>query len=131
MRNNAYGQPIGDPVVGWHPRPRPDFQTLTGSYCRLERLDPARHADDLLRADQAAANGTSWTYLPYGPFADRPAHAAWITQVAAQPDPYFFAVVDTENPRRRPALCALSLSKGTNPRALRQAQRADTGPLVC
>ena len=55
MRMNAYGQPIGDPVRGWQPRPRPDVQTLTGSYCRLERLDPARHADDLFTADQADA----------------------------------------------------------------------------
>jgi RimJ/RimL family protein N-acetyltransferase len=95
---NAYGQPIGDPVPGWQPRPRPDVQTLTGSYCRLERLDPARHADDLFTADQADTDGTSWTYLPYGPFADRADYTTWIIDAAAQPDPYFFAVVDTEEP---------------------------------
>jgi RimJ/RimL family protein N-acetyltransferase len=98
MRTTAHGQPIGDPVPGWQPRPRPDVQMLTGCYCRLERLDPARHADDLFRADQADADGTSWTYLPYGPFADQTAYTAWISQVAAQRDPYFFAVVDTEEP---------------------------------
>jgi RimJ/RimL family protein N-acetyltransferase len=97
-RTNAHGQPIGDAVPGWQPRPRPDVQTLTGSYCRLERLDPARHPDHLVTADQADADGTSWTYLPYGPFADRTAYSAWITDVAAQLDPYFFAVVDTEKP---------------------------------
>jgi RimJ/RimL family protein N-acetyltransferase len=96
MRTNAYGQHIGDPVLGWRPRQRPDVQMLTGCYCRLERLDPARHADDLFTADQADANGTSWTYLPYGPFADRPDYTAWITQAAAQRDPYFFAVVCPE-----------------------------------
>ena len=98
MRTNAHGQPIGDPVSGWQPRPRPDVQTLTGSYCRLERLDLARHVDDLFTADQADADGTSWTYLPYGAFADRAAYSAWITDVATLPDPYFFAVVDTEKP---------------------------------
>jgi RimJ/RimL family protein N-acetyltransferase len=98
MLTNASGQPIGDPVLGWQPRPRPDVQTLTGSYCRLERLDPARHADDLFAADQADADGTSWTYLPYGPFADRTDYSAWIAQVTAQHDPFFFAVVDTEEP---------------------------------
>lgn len=98
MRTNAQGQPIGDPVPGWQPRPRPDAQTLTGSYCRLERLDPARHADDLFAADRADADGISWTYLPYGPFADHAAYSAWISDVAALPDPYFFAVLDTEKP---------------------------------
>ena len=96
MRTNAYGQPVGDPVLGWQPRPRPDVQTLTGCYCRLERLDSARHAEDLFTADQVDADGTSWTYLPYGPFADRTTYAAWIAQVAAQSDPFFFAVVNTE-----------------------------------
>jgi RimJ/RimL family protein N-acetyltransferase len=96
MRTNAYGQPIGDPVPGWQPRPRPDVQMLTGSYCRLERLDPARHADALFSADHADTDGTGWTYLPYGPFVERADYDAWVTDVAAQPDPYFFAVVDTE-----------------------------------
>jgi RimJ/RimL family protein N-acetyltransferase len=112
MQTNAYGQPIGDPVPGWQPRPRPDVQTLTGSYCRLERLDPARHTDDLFTADQADADGTSWTYLPYGPFAERENYAAWIKDVGAQPDPYFFAVVDTEeesSPTAGRAIGVLSL----------------------
>jgi RimJ/RimL family protein N-acetyltransferase len=98
MQTNAHGQPIGDPVPDWQPRPRPEARTFTGSYCRLERLDPARHADDLFTADQADTDGTSWTYLPYGPFAHPADYAAWVTEVAAQPDPYFFAVVDTEEP---------------------------------
>ena len=98
MQTNAHGQPIGDPVPDWQPRPRPEARTFTGSYCRLERLDPARHADDLFTADQADTDGTSWTYLPYGPFAHPEDYAAWVTEVAAQPDPYFFAVVDTEEP---------------------------------
>jgi RimJ/RimL family protein N-acetyltransferase len=113
MRTNVYGQPVGDPVLGWQPRPRPEVQTLTGSYCRLERLDPAWHADDLFTADQADADGTSWTYLPYGPFADRTAYDAWIAQVAAQPDPFFFAVVDTEgsSPTSGRAVGVLSLMR--------------------
>jgi RimJ/RimL family protein N-acetyltransferase len=108
---NAYGQPIGDPVPGWQPRPGPDVRALIGSYCRLERLDPARHADELFTADRADADGTSWTYLPYGPFADRADYTAWAMDVAAQPDPYFFAVVDTEesSPTSGRAVGVLSL----------------------
>ena len=32
--------------------------TLTGSYCRPERLDPGRHADELFEADRADTDGT-------------------------------------------------------------------------
>jgi RimJ/RimL family protein N-acetyltransferase len=96
MQTNVHGQPVGDPVPGWHPRPRPDARTLIGSYCRLERLDRARHARDLFEADQADADGISWTYLPYGPFPDARGYSAWLTEVTAQDDPYFFAVVDAE-----------------------------------
>ncbi len=78
---------------------------------RLERLDPARHVDDLFTADQADADGTSWTYLPYGAFADRPEYLAWISQLAPQPDPYFLAVVDTQesSPTSGRAVGVLSL----------------------
>ena len=96
MQSNAYGQPVGDLVPGWQPRPRPDALVLSGSSCRLERLDPVRHAAELFAADRADTDGTSWTYLPYGPFADPEGYARWVEEVAGQDDPYFFAVVDTD-----------------------------------
>jgi RimJ/RimL family protein N-acetyltransferase len=82
-----------------------------GSYCRLERLDRARHARDLFEADQADAYGTSWTYLPYGPFPDASGYGAWLTEVTAQVDPYFLAVVDAEaaSPTSGRAVGVLSL----------------------
>ena len=96
MQTNVHGQPVGDPVPDWQPRPRPDAVTLTGWYCRLERLDPGRHADELFEADRADTAGTSWTYLPYGPFEDRESYRNWVTEVSARDDPYFFAVIDTD-----------------------------------
>ncbi len=111
MQTNAYGQPVGDLVAEWQPRPRPDAGTLTGVSCRLERLDPARHAADLFAADRADIDGTSWTYLPYGPFADLDSYAAWVAEVSAQDDPYFFAIIDTDpaSRTRDRAVGALSL----------------------
>jgi RimJ/RimL family protein N-acetyltransferase len=85
--------------------------TLTGSHCRLERLDPGRHAGELFDADRADLNGTSWTYLPYGPFDDLETYAAWVGEVAALDDPYFFAIIDTDlrSPTRTCAAGVLSL----------------------
>ena len=113
MRTNLYGQPVGDPVPDWQPRPRPDASALTGSFCRLERLDASRHAAELFEADRADGNGASWTYLPYGPFADPGAYTVWVEQMAARPDPYFFAVVDTveSSPTAGRAVGVLSLMR--------------------
>ena len=35
-----------------------------------------------------------WDYLPYGPFPDEGAYAAWVAQAAAGDDPLFFALTD-------------------------------------
>jgi RimJ/RimL family protein N-acetyltransferase len=42
---------------------------MEGRLCRVEPLDPERHAIDLFAANSADAEGRNWTYLPSGPFA--------------------------------------------------------------
>jgi len=94
---NALGQPIGAPVPGWTPRERPPATPMEGRYCRLERLDPARHAQALFEANSEDARGLNWTYLPVGPFADFTGYRAWLEQMAAGADPFFHAIVDRES----------------------------------
>jgi len=94
VRMNALGQPIGDEVPGWEPRPRPPRLALDGRTCRLEPLDPARHGADLHAAFAADAAGGMWTYMPYGPFADEATYLAWAKAAAASDDPLFHAIVD-------------------------------------
>lgn len=65
---DALGQPIGYPVPDWTPPPAPCATELLGRFCRLERLDPARHAESLYEANRLDTNNKMWTYLPYGPF---------------------------------------------------------------
>ena len=96
VETNALGQPIGPAVPGWTPRPRPAAVVPAGRYCRLERLDPDRHGEQLFAADRLDARGESWTYLPYGPFADLAAYRDWLSQVAHGDDPCFYAIVDTD-----------------------------------
>jgi RimJ/RimL family protein N-acetyltransferase len=67
---------------------------MRGRLCRLEPLDPARHGDDLHRAYALDTDARHWTYLPYGPFADREAYRQWLESVWRGDDPLFFAVVD-------------------------------------
>jgi RimJ/RimL family protein N-acetyltransferase len=95
VHSNQLGQPIGRALPGWTARPTPTALELVGDYCRLERLQP-RHAEELYAADQCDVSGESWTYLPYGPFADLAAYSEWVLQVCGDEDPRFYAIIDTD-----------------------------------
>ena len=91
---NELGQPIGEPVPDWEKRDRPGREPMSGRYCRIEALDPQRHARDLFDANARDAKGRMWTYMAYGPFAGAEAYLAWATQSAASQDPLFHAILD-------------------------------------
>jgi len=91
---NELGQPIGFPLPDWRRPPRPPREAMQGRFCRVEPLDPARHAEDLYRANALDADARHWTYLPYGPFADLDAYCGWVQTTCLGDDPLFFAVVD-------------------------------------
>jgi RimJ/RimL family protein N-acetyltransferase len=81
-------------LAHWTARPRPDAPFLEGRWCRLERLDPARHGDSLYAASAAPSAEQRFRYLWESPPADRADFDAWITRAAAGEDPRFYAVID-------------------------------------
>lgn len=97
---NEYGQPIGEPVPDWTPCSWPPRAVLEGDSCRLEPIDPDRHAADLFE-QISREDGRSWTYMPYGPFADLDAYREWMTGKCLGDDPLFFAIIPRDG--RRPA----------------------------
>jgi RimJ/RimL family protein N-acetyltransferase len=98
MPENVLGQPIGWPVKDWAPRPRPPRTAMEGQLCRLEPLDPARHAEALHAANEADRDGRGWTYMAYGPFASLADYRAWADGAAKGEDPLFFTVLDRGEP---------------------------------
>lgn len=96
---NSLGQPVGEAVPGWSARPRPPRDPMTGRTCRVEPLDPERHAGDLFDAFTQDRDGHGWTYLPYGPFEEEAAFRAWIDGSCLGDDPLFHAVVDAASGR--------------------------------
>ncbi|MEZ1320135.1 GNAT family protein [Pseudomonas fluorescens] len=82
-------------LADWKGVPAPTATLLEGRFIRLERLDPARHGNELFAAlEGPGADPKLWDYLPYGPFPERNAFNAWLNNHAAASDPYFFSVVD-------------------------------------
>ena len=96
---NSLGQPVGHALDGWTAPPPPSRGSLVGRRCRVEPLDPARHADDLYEATAADTEGRIWTYLNYGPFGSPTELRSWAEAAAASEDPLFFAIVDEADGR--------------------------------
>jgi RimJ/RimL family protein N-acetyltransferase len=92
--HNHLGQPIGPPVPGWTPPAPPPRTPMEGRFCRVEPLDPERHAADLFAAYTRDTDGRNWTYLPYGPFESPAAYRAWMDETCRGDDPLFHAIVD-------------------------------------
>ena len=83
--------PIGPPVDAT-PARRPEAVSLAGRFGSVERLDVARHGDSLWEA--LSGHDRLWTYMSYGPLADRTAFLGWLEERQALADPFYYAVVD-------------------------------------
>jgi len=87
---NALNQPVGEPLPDWTPPPVPPRVPMEGRYCRLEPLDPARHAAELYAAHSLDKEGRDYTYLPHGPFSSFEEYLNWMKTVSEKSDPVFF-----------------------------------------
>ena len=77
-------------LAGWTPPPLPPRVEIQGRYARLEPLSED-HVPGLREA-QAEDDGSMWTYLPTGPYAEEAGYRAWVNQNRILHDPLHFAV---------------------------------------
>lgn len=93
VRNKDLDRPLGDPVEFQRPA-LPGQPVIDGAWTRLERLDAARHAADIFRAQ--SGHDWLWDYMPNGPYSDEKAFSNWMRSVQAADDPCFYAIVDPQ-----------------------------------
>ena len=98
-RHNHLGQPIGFPLPDWRPVPPPPRAPMAGRCCRVEPIDPARHAAELHDAYREDREGRNWTYLGYGPFESLADWSRWMEKTCLGNDPLFHAVIDGDSGR--------------------------------
>ena len=91
---NKRGQPVGLPVPGWSPRPRPPRTSMRGRFCTVEPLDSNRHTAQLFAAYAEDTEGQLWTYLPRGPYASLDEYRCWTEDAATHDDPLTHAIID-------------------------------------
>ncbi|HIG8795422.1 TPA: GNAT family N-acetyltransferase [Raoultella terrigena] len=94
-QHNHFGQPVGDALPDWQPRPAPQRHTLQGRLCYLEPL-AGKHAEGLFAAHQLAPDTRSWTWLLREPDSSVEEFSAWVASVAELSDPLHFAVIDRQ-----------------------------------
>jgi RimJ/RimL family protein N-acetyltransferase len=101
-------------LSAWTPRPWPDALELEGRWCRLERLDAARHGASLHEASAASGAEERYRYLFESAPADRGQFDAWLGKTASLDDPRFYAVIDraTERAEGRQALMRITPEHG-------------------
>ncbi|MDF5894650.1 GNAT family protein [Pseudomonas syringae pv. syringae] len=101
---------MSDTLLDWQAAALPTAHTLTGRFIRLEKLDAARHADDLWAALEGPnADPKLWDYLPYGPFSDRGTFGAWLVGHQAATDPWFYTVVDQQTNKAEGVISLMSI----------------------
>ncbi|EJK8585139.1 GNAT family N-acetyltransferase [Enterobacter hormaechei] len=92
---NEFGQPVGESLIDWQPRPHPSRVVLQGRYCRLEPLR-MEHAHALFSAYSVAGDTRSWTWLLREPDATAEEIAEWVASVSELADPIHFTVIDNQ-----------------------------------
>jgi RimJ/RimL family protein N-acetyltransferase len=91
---DSSSQPIGFVLETWKPPPHPPHEPMAGRFCRVEPLDPDRHAAHLYAANALDTENKIWTYLPYGPFETFENYLGWMNGYRHGNDPLFYAIVD-------------------------------------
>jgi len=87
-------RPLGQPVPGWTPPPRPDGTAMQGRHARLEALDAERHAALIFQAFDGYDE--VWDYMPDGPFASAAQFHRWVRGATARDDILFYAIRDRD-----------------------------------
>ena len=82
----------GSEVVGFAGSRVPQRSIHEGRFVRLEPLEPYRHVDELWVAASDPAAESSFTYLPYGPWANRSDYLARLEMMAGRNDLLFYAI---------------------------------------
>ncbi len=84
VRMNEFGQPVGDPLPGWSPRPAIGPVVLTGTHVRLVPLT-TEHVDQLHAPMVTASDPSIWTYNTAPAGMSRAAFAGYVESLRALP----------------------------------------------
>ena len=91
-RINEFGQPVGDPVPDWTPRPATEPAELVGTRVRLEALRPD-HASVLHGPMVLESSPRIWTYYPYPDLTEPTAFEEYVATLLELPAAWPMAIL--------------------------------------
>ena len=94
--------PVGETLPTLPDGRKPARQKFAGRSVIVEPVDPPRHGDDLYSAACGPGGDPSndmWTYMSFGPFADKDDFDEWLAPQGASTDPLVFALTDVASGR--------------------------------
>lgn len=108
---NEYGQVVGDRLPEWRGAALLQRKTLSGRYTRLEPLNAAAHAADLVDAYAQADDERDWTWLASVRPTSVAAATAWIVAKTDDPALVPFAVIDQRSGRAVGLVCFMAIDR--------------------
>lgn len=90
---NQFGQRIGPELPEWTTREMPEKVSLRGLYCNVIPL-AIDHAEDLFPEWHSIEDERDWTYLEGDRPKDKAACYAWLRELIAHKERYYFSVQD-------------------------------------
>ncbi|WP_207694344.1 hypothetical protein DOK67_0000930 [Enterococcus sp. DIV0212c] len=111
MRVNEYGQSIGAPIKNWSKREYPTKVILDGMYCRLEKMDPTKHLEDLYQVYGPASNPKTWTYIPMVSFENKADFSMYLESASKSHDPFHYVIIDKANGKALGTLALMRIDR--------------------
>jgi RimJ/RimL family protein N-acetyltransferase len=90
---NKFNQPVGCELTNWTGRESPPHRAFQGDYCILEPLTKDDEVKALYHALSLNNDGSSWTYLPYGPFNSFEDFELWLHKTLAEEQKTLFYTI--------------------------------------
>jgi RimJ/RimL family protein N-acetyltransferase len=88
---------LGEPVQAIAPMEPPRLQVYDGQFVTLQPIQAEADVDDLYNGSHGNPTvETLWTYMSYGPFADRQEMQQWLAECQASTEPLFLVAIAKE-----------------------------------
>lgn len=94
---NEFNQAVGNSIANWRCVEKPAQKIMRGKFCFLEPIDVDKHAEKLFENLSIDNLGESWTYLPYGPFANNSEFCKWIKTITLEQDTQLYSILNNKN----------------------------------
>jgi len=99
ITQNEFNQQIGHEINNWSAKEKPAQKILKGGYCLLKPITLNSNLNQLYHSLNFNNDGSSWTYLPYGPFNKMEDFTSWLIHtLTKEHDTQLYSIAKIDDP---------------------------------